>query len=64
MTSVKGQTLTCGTASGWTPDYDVVPAFLVTGIITDRDVAYAPYDETLETLIKNTPKKLILNFDN
>ena len=64
VTTRNGQALSCGTASGWTPAYDVVPAFLVTGFITDRDVACAPYEETLETLIKTTPKKLILNFDS
>ena len=55
--------LTCGTAQGWSPAYDVIPSFLITGFITDRGIASAPYDETLEELVKNAPKKLILNFD-
>lgn len=55
--------LTCGTAEGWSPAYDVVPAFLITGFITDRGIASAPYEETLNDLVKHAPKKLILHFD-
>lgn len=47
----------------WTPDYDVIPAFLITGMITDRGIVSAPYDETLDELVKHAPRKLILNFD-
>lgn len=57
------QGLACGSAQGWTPAYDVVPAFLVTGMITDRGIACAPYEETLEELVKHAPKKMIVNFD-
>ena len=56
--------LDCGNAKGWTPAYDVVPAFLITGYITDRNIACAPYEETLEELIKFTPKKMIVDFNN
>ncbi|MDY3014091.1 MAG: hypothetical protein SOR61_02660 [Evtepia sp.] len=55
--------LSCGQAKGWTPAYDVIPAFLVTGVITDRGIACAPYEETLDELVKNAPKKMIVNFD-
>ena len=55
--------LACGDAKGWTPAYDVVPAFLITGMITDRGVACAPYEETLEELVKHAPRKTIINFD-
>lgn len=48
---------------GWTPAYDVVPAFLITGMITDRGIACAPYEETLDEMVKHTPKKTIINFD-
>lgn len=64
VTSFGGNMLPCGTATGWVPAYDVVPAFLVTGLITDRSIACAPYEETLETLVHHTPKKLIVNFDS
>ncbi len=47
----------------WAPDYDVIPAFLITGMITDRGIVSAPYEETLDELVKHTPRKLILNFD-
>lgn len=60
--SVTGA-LACGEAQGWTPAYDVVPAFLITGFITDRTIACAPYEETLPELIQHTPKKTIINFD-
>ena len=55
--------LSCGNAETWCPAYDVVPAFLITGYITDRAIASAPYEETLEELVKHAPKKLIVNFD-
>lgn len=55
--------LACGQAQGWTPAYDVVPAFLITGMITDRAIACAPYEETLKELVENTPRKMIINFD-
>ena len=48
---------------GWTPAYDVVPAFLITGMITDRGIACAPYEDTLDEMVKHTPKKTIINFD-
>ena len=55
--------LDCGQAQGWTPAYDVVPAFLITGMITDRGIACAPYKETLEEQVKHTPRKMIVHFD-
>ncbi len=64
VTTCGSTALPCGTATGWTPAYDVVPAFLVTGLITDRSIACAPYEETLETLVHHTPKKMIVNFDS
>lgn len=54
--------LPCGDAEGWTPAYDVVPAFLITGMITDRNISCAPYGETLEDTVKNAPRKMIVDF--
>ena len=54
--------LPCGDAEGWTPAYDVVPAFLITGMITDRNISCAPYEETLEDTVKNAPRKMIVDF--
>ena len=56
--------LDCGSAERWCPAYDVVPAFLITGYLTDRGIASAPYEETLDHLVKHAPKKLILNFED
>lgn len=61
--SVTGS-LACGEAQGWTPAYDVVPAFLITGFITDRGIACTPYEETLGELIQFSPKKTIIHFDD
>lgn len=61
--SVLGEALPCGQAQGWAPAYDVVPAFLISGYITDRGIASAPYDETLPYTVEHAPKKLIVNFD-
>ncbi len=57
------ENLACGQAQGWTPAFDVVPAFLITGMITDRAIACAPYEETLTELVEHTPRKTIINFD-
>ena len=56
--------LDCGSAERWCPAYDVIPAFLITGYLTDRGIASAPYEETLDYLVKHAPKKLVLNFDD
>ena len=32
-------------------------------MITDRGIACAPYEETLDELVKHAPKKMIVNFD-
>lgn len=56
--------LACGEAQGWTPAYDVVPAFLITGYITDRGIVCAPYEETLEETVKYAPKKMIVDFSD
>ena len=37
-------------ASVWNPAFDVTPAALVTGIITERGIARAPYAESLPAL--------------
>ena len=45
------------------PAYDVVAAFLITGMITDRGIACAPYEETLEEQVKALFEKMIVHFD-
>ena len=60
--SVLGEALPCGQAQGWAPAYDVVPAFLISGYVTDRGIASAPYEETLPYTVEHAPKKLIVNF--
>jgi methylthioribose-1-phosphate isomerase len=39
-------------ASVWNPCFDVTPARLVAGIITEKGIVRPPYDETLPTLFK------------
>lgn len=63
VASFAGKDLVPDSADCWTPAYDIVPAFLVTGVISDRVVAYPPYEETLEDLVNNAPKNVIINFD-
>ena len=41
-------------ASVWNPAFDVTPATLVTGIITERGIARAPYGESLRGLVENS----------
>ena len=40
------------------------PAILITGFFTDRGIACAPYEETLEEMVKYAPKKMIVDFSN
>ncbi len=53
-----------GTGHGTPEGYDVLPAFLITGYITDRNIVCAPYEETLEETVKHAPKKMIVDFSN
>ncbi len=36
----------------WNPAFDVTPSRLITGIITDRGIAFPPYEKSLKELIK------------
>ena len=40
-------------AKVWNPSFDVTPAHLVTGIITERGIARAPYELSLPKLFEN-----------
>jgi methylthioribose-1-phosphate isomerase len=42
-------------AAVWNPAFDVTPAHLVTGIITERGIARAPFDESLPRLFEAVP---------
>jgi len=42
-------------ASVWNPAFDVTPAHLVTGIITEKGIARAPYSESLAALFTARP---------
>lgn len=63
VSSFAGTRLVPDSADCWTPAYDIVPALLVTGVISDRAVAYPPYEETLEDLVTHAPKNVVINFD-
>jgi methylthioribose-1-phosphate isomerase len=42
-------------ASVWNPAFDVTPARLVAGIITERGIARAPYADSLRALFDAAP---------
>jgi methylthioribose-1-phosphate isomerase len=50
MTHVGSTRVTPEGASVWNPAFDVTPARLVTGIITERGIARPPYEKTLHAL--------------
>ena len=50
-------------AKGWTPAFDVVPAFLITGMITDRNIACAPLRGDPGGAGEAHPPKTIIHFD-
>ena len=47
---MAGARLTPEGASVWNPSFDVTPADLVSGIITERGIARAPYGISLPLL--------------
>jgi methylthioribose-1-phosphate isomerase len=42
-------------ASVWNPAFDVTPARLISGIITEKGIARPPYSESLKTLFDDVP---------
>jgi methylthioribose-1-phosphate isomerase len=52
MTHLGATQLTPDGASVWNPAFDVTPHELVSGIITERGIARAPYTESLPALFK------------
>ncbi len=42
-------------AKVYNPAFDVTPARMITGIITERGVARAPYTESLKALFEEEP---------
>lgn len=53
ITHLGTQQLTPEGASVWNPAFDVTPNELVTGIITERGIARAPYSESLRALFES-----------
>jgi methylthioribose-1-phosphate isomerase len=57
---VAGNNLLDETVSAWTPSYDMLPQYLLTGLITDRGLIFPPYEETIpELLSKNEDKPVV-----
>lgn len=46
--------------SAWTPDYDILPQYLLTGLITDRGLVFPPYEETLPEVFSKPSDKSVL----
>jgi len=53
MTHLGSTRLAPEGASVWNPAFDVTPAHLVTGIITEKGIARAPYGESLKALFSS-----------
>jgi methylthioribose-1-phosphate isomerase len=50
MTHLGSTRLTPEAASVWNPAFDITPAALISGIITERGIIRAPYSDTLRAL--------------
>lgn len=46
--------------STWTPSYDVLPQYLLTGLITDRGLIFSPFDETIPELLTKSAEKPVV----
>ena len=55
VTHVGSTRLTPEGARVWNPSFDVTPSHLVTGIITERGIARAPYESSLRALFEPAP---------
>lgn len=54
VTSFGGVNVTVASADAYNPAFDVTPAALISGIITEFGVARPPYDRSLQELMKQT----------
>lgn len=54
ITHMAGTAVTPEGASVWNPAFDVTPHSLITGIITERGIARAPYDDSLPALFRES----------
>jgi len=50
MTHVGATRIVPDGADVWNPAFDVTPARLISGIITEKGIARAPFSETLKAL--------------
>jgi methylthioribose-1-phosphate isomerase len=46
--------------SAWTPNYDMLPQYLLTGLITDRGLVFPPYDETISEMLSKSEEKPVV----
>lgn len=46
--------------SAWTPSFDIVPHYLLTGFITDRGLIFPPYEETILEIFSKAEDKPVL----
>lgn len=46
--------------SVWSPQYEVVPQYLLTGLITNKGLIFPPYEETISEALLKDPNKPVL----
>jgi len=51
VTHLGGQRLTPERTQAANPAFDITPAKYITAIVTEKRVAYPPYDESLASLV-------------
>ncbi|MEA2067548.1 MAG: S-methyl-5-thioribose-1-phosphate isomerase [Thermotogota bacterium] len=54
ITHIKGQQIAPDDVNCYNPAFDVTPGKMIKGIITEKNVAYPPYNESLKTLFKTS----------
>ncbi len=44
----------------WVPKYDMVPAYLLTGLITEKGIAFPDFSESVPEILTKTPERPVL----
>ncbi len=62
LSQIAGKQFLPESVSVWTPEYEVIPHYLLTGLITEKGLAFAPFDETIPEIISKKSNNNVVTF--